>query len=662
MKMITFTKPDSSNFKSRCRQNASFLLKSEELKAIVRSLNCIFIQQEISVLVISSDFHYDLTELRDNTGANIDFFIFDESKDDLFERIKSLECGVYNGVIFLGFFGFIENDQVKEVYEKISKIVSEHGVLIFDIVNSKSIIEQGFTPQGVHFISTNIIERLVFENEGPKTLISRITISNNSHFEHKCHSIFVCCKKFYKADNVSIYTDLSSSIPKSVVDITEQQRNEIALLRNEIKLLKSEIFNLSNSKITRENIKNIGRVIKNWLNNIKISCKELRERNKRKNIYVDVSQYIHTNSRTGIQRVLKNIIENWMVSIADRVKLVYSYPHEEFYRLARFSCEHELKISDSNIEVDEIVHFKLGEIFIGLDFQPEVTIPKKRLFKELQDIGVSIQFVVYDLLPIKSPQYFPNTEKVFEEWLEVISHSDRVHCISKTVMNDYIEWLSDRNLMHSSWPQIDYFHLGSNGVKLSNNDTTEEKLTPYQRDFLSSIFSQLNFVMVGTVEPRKGHAIILSTFESLWQKYENINLIIVGKKGWMSDDLVKRIVNNPNFGKRLIWLEGITDFYLSEIYKVSTALIAASYDEGFGLPIIESANNNIPVIARDISIFREVADDGAFYFPNTDDPKLIECAIENWIKMYNEDRHPKAKNIPVLSWEEVSDNLLQLVI
>jgi glycosyltransferase involved in cell wall biosynthesis len=56
----------------------------------------------------------------------------------------------------------------------------------------------------------------------------------------------------------------------------------------------------------------------------------------------------------------------------------------------------------------------------------------------------------------------------------------------------------------------------------------------------------------------------------------------------------------------LYWIEGASDEELQRLYASCDALIAASYMEGFGLPIVEAAEYGKPVIASDIPVFREV--------------------------------------------------------
>src|SRR3546814_20205534 len=97
--------------------------------------------------------------------------------------------------------------------------------------------------------------------------------------------------------------------------------------------------------------------------------------------------------------------------------------------------------------------------------------------------------------------------------------------------------------------------------------------------------------MVGTLEPRKAHAQAIAAFESLWARGTDIALVIVGKLGWRVDGLPDRLRRHPEFGKRLFWLEGISDEFLEQLYARTSFLLGASEGEGFGLPLIEAARS-----------------------------------------------------------------------
>ena len=90
--------------------------------------------------------------------------------------------------------------------------------------------------------------------------------------------------------------------------------------------------------------------------------------------------------------------------------------------------------------------------------------------------------------------------------------------------------------------------------------------------------------MVGTIEPRKKHEQVLAAFEQLWDRRVDTNLVIVGKQGRKVEALVERLRTHPELGKRLFWLEGISDEYLDRIYAASACLIAASEGETSASP------------------------------------------------------------------------------
>ena len=145
--------------------------------------------------------------------------------------------------------------------------------------------------------------------------------------------------------------------------------------------------------------------------------------------------------------------------------------------------------------------------------------------------------------------------------------------------------------------------------------------------------------------------------------------VIVGKEGWqgLPDNLrrvipetVQRLKTNSELGKHLFWLEGISDQYLEEIYAVSTCLIAASEGEGFGLPLVEAAQHKMPIMARDIPIFREVAGEHAFYFSGGA-PENLASDVTRWLKMYQEGNYPKSETMPWLSWKESASQLGMLL-
>ena len=120
--------------------------------------------------------------------------------------------------------------------------------------------------------------------------------------------------------------------------------------------------------------------------------------------------------------------------------------------------------------------------------------------------------------------------------------------------------------------------------------------------------------------------------------------------------------SHPLLGKRLFWLQSVSDQYLQQLYKVSAGLIAASYGEGFGLPLIEAAQYKIPVIARNIPVFREVAGEFAEYFDATSSDVELSDFLSDWLKRCEKNEHAAVDGMCWLSWSESAKNLLSKII
>ena len=166
--------------------------------------------------------------------------------------------------------------------------------------------------------------------------------------------------------------------------------------------------------------------------------------------------------------------------------------------------------------------------------------------------------------------------------------------------------------------------------------------------------------MVSTIEPRKGYAQALAAFELLWAQGRDLNLAIVGKKGWLMEEFAAGLRNHPEAGRRLHWFEGIDDRGLRALYDGSSALITASEAEGFGLPIVEAARHGLPVIARDLPVFTEVAGEHAFYFSGYAAEDLAS-ALDEWLALDERGLAPPSAGMPSLDWEQSARELLGLV-
>ncbi len=380
-----------------------------------------------------------------------------------------------------------------------------------------------------------------------------------------------------------------------------------------------------------------------------------------KRLLLDISELVHVDAGTGVQRVTRSVLAELIKQppMGFSVKPVYATINEAGYKFANQFLAKFLG-QDGHAE-DEMVRPRPGDIFLGLDLQHHVTRTQAATLAHYRSEGVKVYFVVYDLLPIQFPQFWESrhlVNQIHEEWLKVVVQGDGAVCISKTVAEQLGQWIKDGGIAHAPQFQIGWFHLGAD---LSEQHIAAPVMSELDPGLVDAIHKRPSFLMVGTLEPRKGYAQVLEAFELLWNSGKDINLIIVGKKGWLVDELSRKLITHPELSKHLYWVQDASDAGLQKLYAQSTCLIAASYGEGFGLPLIEAAQKGIPVIVRDIPIFHEVAADSAYYFKGESAQDLARD-IEAWLKLYEQNQHPSSSNIQWLTWSQSAAELWSQIL
>lgn len=226
-----------------------------------------------------------------------------------------------------------------------------------------------------------------------------------------------------------------------------------------------------------------------------------------------------------------------------------------------------------------------GSIFLDIEgswFDPE---PRAELLPRLRSEGVDPIVLVHDVMPIIHPEWFdPRQIRVFEDWLMAhLRNSRRFLSNSECTANDL------RSVARAMGIQSD---LDVIAIPLGADFS---ETPPIAVDLPSEIGRFI--IVVGTIEPRKNQQIVLDVFDELRHQYPDLGLVLVGKEGWMVDDLVARIRTHEEFGHRLQWLGGIDDGELTWLYENAFLSITPSLYEGLGVPVIEALHHGCPTLS-----------------------------------------------------------------
>lgn len=231
--------------------------------------------------------------------------------------------------------------------------------------------------------------------------------------------------------------------------------------------------------------------------------------------------------------------------------------------------------------------------------------------------GARVVLVAYDLIPISHPELVSRElARAFPSaFASALAVADAVLAISRATERDVLRVFGDRLDPH----RLTHFHLG--------HDFTPARIdAPAGAGSVPSSAGARSYLMVGTIEPRKGHADVLDAFERLWAAGGDQRLLVIGKIGWHAETFMARARTHPQLNRRLHLIHDADDATLATAMAQADALLMASSLEGFGLPLVEALSAGRPVLASDIPVFREIAGDAALFF-RCGDAAAIAAAV-----------------------------------
>jgi len=146
------------------------------------------------------------------------------------------------------------------------------------------------------------------------------------------------------------------------------------------------------------------------------------------------------------------------------------------------------------------------------------------------------------------------------------------------------------------------------GVSFAGKATKPNKLLPH--DYL---------LYVGSLYPHKNVISLLKALTLLPQE----NLVIVSARSVFRQKIEKQL-HQLKLTHRVIFFHWVNDAQLEYLYQKAKALIQPSISEGFGLTGIEAMSLGTPVIASNISIFKEIYQQAAYFFEPTNYHQLAQ--------------------------------------
>ena len=361
-------------------------------------------------------------------------------------------------------------------------------------------------------------------------------------------------------------------------------------------------------------------------------------------ILVDVGYTAQQDWGTGIQRVVNNVVQY----MTEQDKTTCPARNSGGRLITAKAYLARLKNKDIQGE-DEYITFQKGDILFCLDSSWEWHEDFSRILADAKKAGAKVYGIVYDLFPIQYPEVaaFPYFSQIFAAWHDMmLQKADGVICISRTTADVVADYFHEKKFQREKPLAVYHFPMGSAIIAQQGK----------VRDSLKSFAARKQtFLMVGTVEPRKGHGTVLKALRKVLPSCD-VQLLIIGRDGWKNDD-IKTYFEDEALKTHVLWVQDAADHELQWAYQNTAALIAASKDEGYGLPLIEAAYFGQPIICSDIPIFHEVTQEHATYFKVLDEDALAEV----WKAWMQETAHPDSREIRLYTWSESAQAILDIL-
>lgn len=249
--------------------------------------------------------------------------------------------------------------------------------------------------------------------------------------------------------------------------------------------------------------------------------------------------------------------------------------------------------------------------------------------------GATRAVLIHDMIPLDFPQYQrPGTPEKFEHRMRQVSRgADLVIYNSEVSQRDGARWFARFGRV----PPGVVAHLG---IDLPDIDTARiPQDLPLDRPY---------FVTLGTIEPRKNHAVLLDVWDQLAQELDKAHLprlFIIGRRGWENHDVFSRLDSSPLTGDTIIERSDIGDAALAAILNGAQALLCPSHIEGFGLPPAEAASLGVPVVCTDLQVYREFLANIPVYLESGD--------VYSWkqsVKLLTNQKRAVDKHDPTSNW------------
>ena len=366
-------------------------------------------------------------------------------------------------------------------------------------------------------------------------------------------------------------------------------------------------------------------------------------------LYIDVTEFLASLRKTGIERISGEICRHLPPNTAIPVRLhsgrYVALPPALIGAIGRYFRE----TGESGMaEIRRLGAAENGsaiEVSSGdTTLVPEIFAEERAaFFRAMPDQQLQrCRFIVYDLLPFTHPEYFlPDIPRIMAGYYQIVRRANCCGFISEYTRDTYYGRLKRTNTC--------------GGVVLPLGS---DSLGP--RAEWPTLNRPLTFTVLGTIEPRKNHALILEAFEPLLQRIDGLRLSFVGKIGCVDTEFAQKVQTlaaDRNSG--LQFQPAPDDGTIRRCIEESRATIYVSPAEGYGLPPVESLWLGTPVIASTtIPSLKRLGSAGIHYVEPLSAVRLRRAVLAFVDDVYANQKIEETMHLNLPTWNSFTQEVL----
>ena len=312
--------------------------------------------------------------------------------------------------------------------------------------------------------------------------------------------------------------------------------------------------------------------------------------------------------------------------------------------------------------------------FLDLDAAWHNPLDRRDLLPALSAAGVRTAVLFHDLFPIDHPEWSDRgTRELFPPWADA-------HLRFDALIVGNSDWTLQRALDRRQGiglpdPGVSgVVHLSGDGGAGRDEPVAPQGPTPTgarpglppQLQTAGASERRLDgyVICVSTLEPRKNHQVLLDAFDLWSQRTPCLGLVFVGRIGWNTEALVRRIERHPLLGSQLFWFAHADDETMRTLLGGATVAAMPSHAEGFGLPVLEALALGVPVVTTNGGALGEVGGDVPLRLAADDseawaDALVRHLADEDYLRTRRAEARRAAGALP--TWSAARDELVELL-